>query len=113
MSYADRCLRILHKYEVEREGFERAGAADRVAKADVSCCGSFLALILRLNYSLPTPNPTTQARVQDAQKQCKSADYRSEFVTKAFFLGGVEKFAVGFFFFSSAIRTRTDSHFET
>jgi hypothetical protein len=59
-------LRALHKLEVEREGYEKAGQMDRMNKA--------------------------QAKIQDALKVCKTADYRAEFATKALFLAGLSSF---------------------
>lgn len=64
---ADRALRVLHKYEAERESFEKVGQLDRVAKS--------------------------AQKVQDALKQVKMADYRLEFFTKALFYGGLSTFA--------------------
>ena len=58
---SDYCLRVLHKFEVEKEGFEKSGMTDRVIKSN--------------------------QRIQEALKQCKLADYKVEFYTKALFLG--------------------------
>ena len=63
---ADLALRALHKLEVEREGYEKSGQLDRAAK--------------------------TQSKIQEAQKVCKTSDYRAEFATKALFLGGLPLF---------------------
>ena len=63
---ADMALRALHKLEVEREGYERAGQLDRAAK--------------------------TQVKMHEALRACKSADYRSEFATKALLVSGLGTF---------------------